>query len=223
LQRRFPEDNILPVPRGSRGADITHHVRRGGTDFGAILWEVKTAANWGRSWPAKLTKDQEDCGAAIAVIVSDRLPEGIDTFGQHGNIWVTSFTAAPDLALMLRELAIRSHRYEVAASNQAGSAEKVFNYVMTGSFGSRIDSLAAIATGMLQELSREKRTYELRWKRTETQIKALLHIRDEIGFDLIEAIGSEAQLPTAFNAEPLEAESEPLALTRIIEIPPQIP
>jgi hypothetical protein len=193
-------------------------VRRGGTEFGTILWEVKTAANWGgQAWLAKLSKDQEEAGAAIGIIVSDSLPDGIDTMGRHGNIWVASFTCSTDLALMLRELIINVHRYEVAASNKATSAEKVFNYLLTGEFGTRIDQLATIATDMLRDLSREKRAFEQRWKRTEGQITDLLKVRDAIGFDLIDAVGADVQLPSAFCARlPGEDDADFLVLPRVL-------
>jgi hypothetical protein len=201
LQRRFPQDDIVPVKRGVRGADIVQRVRRGGSDFGAILWEVKTAIKWGKDWPGKLSKDQEEAGAAVAVLVCDSLPDGIDTLGQHGSIWVATFGCAMDLALMLRMLVINAHRYEAAASNRATSAEKVFDYVLTGAFGSRVDQIATTAAKMMRELSREKREFELRWKRMEGQITELLQVRDAIGFDLIGVAGSNVELPPAFSAK----------------------
>jgi hypothetical protein len=208
LQRRFSEDGILSVKRGMRGADIVQRVRRGGTEFGSILWEVKTAAKWGKEWPGKLSKDQEEAGATVAVIVCDSLPDDIDTLGQHGSIWVATFGCAMDLALMLRMLVINAYRYEAAASHRATSAEKVFDYVLTGAFGARIDQIAVIATKMMRELSREKREFELRWKRMEGQINDLLQVRDAIGFDLIDVAGSDVELPPAFCAK-LPGDDEP--------------
>lgn len=225
LQRRFPGDDIIPVKRGKRGADIMQYVRQGGTEFGTILWEVKTATRWGTAWPSKLSKDQEEAGATFGVIVSDRLPDGIDTLGQHGDIWVALFASALDLALMLRELVITTHRYEVAASNRAGNAEKVYNYVITGGFGARVDQLATIATTMLRDLAREKRVFDLRWKRTEAQITGLLKVRDAIGFDLIDAIGADVHLPAAFRAElPSEDDADEFLMLRgAIDPPPELP
>jgi Uncharacterized protein conserved in bacteria (DUF2130) len=225
LQRRFPEDDILPVKRGVRGADIMQRVRRGGTEFGTILWEIKTATKWGKEWPGKLGKDQEEAGAAVAVIVCDSLPDGIDTLGQHGSIWVATFGCAMDLALMLRMLIVNTYRYEVAASNKATSAEKVFDYVLTGAFGARVDQIATMATKMMRELSREKREFEFRWKRMEGQITELLQVRDAIGFDLIDAVGSDVELPSAFCAKlPGEDEtSEFLLLPGLVDSPLELP
>ena len=154
-----------------------------------------------KEWPGKLSKDQEEAGATVAVLVCDSLPDGIDTLGQHGSIWVATFGCAMDVALMLRMLVINAHRYEAAASNRATSAEKVFDYGLTGAFGARVDQIATTATKMMRELSREKREFELRWKRMEGQITELLQVRDAIGFDLIGVAGSNVELPPAFCAK----------------------
>jgi len=58
LQHRFPGDLITPIRRGRPGADVIQVVRYGGSDCGAILWEVKRAAKWQAAWPAKLVADR---------------------------------------------------------------------------------------------------------------------------------------------------------------------
>jgi hypothetical protein len=84
-------------------------------------------------------------------------------------------------------------------------------------FGTRIDQLATIATDMLRDLSREKRAFEQRWKRTEGQITDLLKVRDAIGFDLIDAVGADVQLPSAFCARlPGEDDADFLVLPRVL-------
>ena len=42
LRREFPFDEIVPVPKGVHGGDVTQHVRDGnGETCGIILWESK--------------------------------------------------------------------------------------------------------------------------------------------------------------------------------------
>jgi hypothetical protein len=49
LARRFPQDAILPVAKGARGADIVHEVRdRVMRVCGTIVWETKNARHWQR-------------------------------------------------------------------------------------------------------------------------------------------------------------------------------
>ena len=205
LRRRFPEDQIIPVHRGQAGADVTQVVRHGQASCGAILWEVKRAANWGPGWPAKLIADQDAAHARIGVIVSESLPSDITAFGQVGKVWVSSFTNAADLALVLRALVVAAWRYEVTAVERTGNAEKVFNYVMTGNFSRRFEGLTSTVAAMLRDLDLDRRAQQQRWKRNEARILEILDIRDAIGDDLIDAIGAEADLPAGLRADLPEA------------------
>jgi hypothetical protein len=201
LQRRFPQDRIIPVHRGMAGADVTQVVRQGETDCGAILWEVKRAATWVPAWPAKLVADRTKARALIGVIVSESLPPGVGSFGQVGEVWVCGFGDAADLAGVLREMVLTAWRHQVAAAERTGNAEKVFNYVMTGDFSRRFVRLTTLAASLLQDLDQDKRALERRWKRTEVRVREILDIRDAIGDDLMEVIGADAELPAAFRAE----------------------
>jgi len=49
LARRFPQDAILPVAKGARGADLVHEVRdRTLRVCGTIVWEIKNTRHWQR-------------------------------------------------------------------------------------------------------------------------------------------------------------------------------
>ena len=49
LARRFPQDGILPVAKGARGADLVHEVRDGTLRVcGTIVWEIKNTRHWQR-------------------------------------------------------------------------------------------------------------------------------------------------------------------------------
>lgn len=201
LQRRFPGDEVVPVRRGQAGADVTQVVRSRGADCGTILWEVKRAANWQAGWPAKLASDRDKAGALIGVIVSESLPADVDSFGRVGDVWVCGFTDAVAVGGVLREMVITVWRHEIAAAERAGSAEKVYNYVMTGSFGRRFEALGRLALGLLRDLEQDKRALDQRWKRTERRIREILDVRDAIPADLIDAVGADVELPAPLRAE----------------------
>ncbi len=83
LRSKFPFDAIEPVPKGEFGGDVLHRVvGAGGQSGGTILWEFKRTKNWSDTWLAKLRDDQRTAKAEIAVIVSQALPKGVETFEQ---------------------------------------------------------------------------------------------------------------------------------------------
>ena len=81
LRDRFPRDLFEPVPKGEFGGDIIHRVfGRAGQRCGTILWESKRTKTWSDSWLSKLRADQRAAKADIALVVSNVLPKGIDSF-----------------------------------------------------------------------------------------------------------------------------------------------
>jgi len=77
LNSNFTSDNIKPVPKGIKGADVLQEViSPSGQYCGTILWESKRTKSWSDSWIEKLKDDQKDAKADTAVLVSITLPKG---------------------------------------------------------------------------------------------------------------------------------------------------
>jgi hypothetical protein len=109
LARRFPQDAIVPVAKGARGADLVHEVRdRTLRVCGTIVWEMKNTRHWQPAWIDKLKADQRAIGANLAVIVSTALPDSIVAFGRLDSVWAAGLRAWPALAVALREQRSRS-------------------------------------------------------------------------------------------------------------------
>src|SRR5512139_3590825 len=54
LATNFPADEIEPVPKGFKGADILQHVNSSiGQRCGTIVWESKRTKNWSEGWLEK--------------------------------------------------------------------------------------------------------------------------------------------------------------------------
>ena len=104
LRAKFPFDAIEPVPKGEYGGDVLHRVvGTSGQSSGTILWEFKRTKNWSDGWLTKLRDDQRSAKAEIAVIVSQTLPKGVETFELIEGVWVTHPRAALPVAVILRQ------------------------------------------------------------------------------------------------------------------------
>jgi len=69
LNMHFPHDEISPVPKGIRGADViqaVHNERM--VSCGSIIWETKNTKAWNSAWIDKLKDDQRAIGANLAPI-----------------------------------------------------------------------------------------------------------------------------------------------------------
>jgi hypothetical protein len=90
LRQKFPRDAFDPVPKGEFGGDLIQHVvGPTGQICGSILWEAKRTKNWSDGWLSKLREDQRAAKADVALIVSQALPKGLQTFDLIDGVWVT--------------------------------------------------------------------------------------------------------------------------------------
>ncbi len=130
LAGKFPHDRIEPVPKGEHGGDILHRVHSpAGISCGTILWESKRTKNWTDSWLPKLRDDQRAAKADVAVIISQTLPKGIDTFDHIDGIWVADPRCLLPIALLLRASLLEVAAARQSAQGQQSKAELVYQYL----------------------------------------------------------------------------------------------
>jgi len=177
LRAEFRDDDIEPVPKGVRGADITHVIRsRTGKDCGIILWEVKNTKNWTDSWIPKLKDDLRNAQAKVAVIISDVLPKHItQDIGHVDGIWI----CRPQLALVLGTL-LRNGLVEVARqrhlqNGMASKAESLYEFVISHEFIQQIEAMVETYQEMQAQIGKERAAFEKLWKQREAQTHRLLH------------------------------------------------
>jgi hypothetical protein len=175
LKSQFPTDEILPVPKGVEGADIAQKVRnKFGQTAGLILWETKRTKAWSNSWSSKLREDKRRMNASLAILVSDVLPDGIETFGIYENIWVASYQYALPLVNVLR---IGLFELAVAKSTTANKDEKLealFSYLANDGFRNRFEAQVESIIALRNDLESEQRSTIRMWKKREMQIKRLM-------------------------------------------------
>ncbi len=173
LARRFPQDAILPVAKGARGADLVHEVRdRALRVCGTIVWEIKNTRHWQPAWIDKLKADQRAIGANLAVLVSTALPDSVVEFGRLDGVWVTGLRAWP--ALALREQLIEVAFAHAAAEGKNEKMELLYHYLAGDQFRRRIEATVEAFTALQRGLDGERRAMERIWKEREKQIDRVL-------------------------------------------------
>ena len=130
LRVKFPFDSIEPVAKGEFGGDVLHRVvSTGGQPSGTILWESKRTKNWSDSWLTKLREDQRTAKAEIAVIVSQILPKGVESFDVVDGVWVTHPRAALPVATILRHTLLQVNMARQVSEGQQTKTEMVYQYL----------------------------------------------------------------------------------------------
>jgi len=175
LRSRFPTDEIEPVPKGIRGADILQRVHnRSGQLCGTIIWESKRTKAWSDGWIAKLKDDQREVKAEIAVIVSAALPDGVKTFTRREGVWVADFTLAAGLAEVLRSGLTQLALAKLSALGKGEKMEVVYNYLSGPHFRQRVEGIVEAFNTMKNDLDQEKRAITRSWAKREKQIERVI-------------------------------------------------
>ena len=178
LRRGFPLDVIEEVKKGARGGDIIQRVMsRSGQSAGVMLWESKRAGGWSREWPAKLKEDMRGCGAEIGILVSmgTAVPKDWNEgqqFGLHEDIWVTTWSAALQLAEVLRAGLLDVHKQRLISAGKGEKMEAVYDYLTSPQFAHKLKAVYGAFQKMREELESERSVTQQRWARREKQLQS---------------------------------------------------
>jgi hypothetical protein len=191
LKELFPTDSVEPVPKGVRGADVIQRVLdETGLDCGVILWESKRTKHWSKEWLPKLRDDLRAVGASRSVIVSERLPEHVQHFGQVDGVWVASWACIHPVALALREGLVAVAKGRRALEGQHGKMELVYDYLIGQEFYNRVSGIVEAFMTMSRELDVERQAYQRSWAKRQKQIERVLVNTSGLYGDLQGIIGS---------------------------------
>jgi hypothetical protein len=175
LRAKFLHDTIEPVPKGEHGGDALHRVNSPlGQSYGTILWESKRTKNWSDSWLAKLRDDQRTAKAEIAVIISQVLPKGIETFGLVEGVWVALPQAALPVAMALRYTIIEIATARQIADGQQTKAEMLYSYLTGARFRQRVQAIVEAFSNMKEDLDKERKVITRQWSKRDEQIERVM-------------------------------------------------
>ncbi len=176
LKTEFPRDEIAPVPKGVKGADVVQKVfDRSGRLCGQIVWESKKTKAWSNGWVQKLKDDQRAIKAELAVIVSIALPDDIKGFAFRDGVWICSVALAPALGSALRVILESVTREKTMSVGKNEKMEVLYTYLTGVEFRQRVEAIVEAFTSMGEGLQKEKLAYEKIWAEREKQIKKVIN------------------------------------------------
>lgn len=175
LKRFFPHDEIQPVPKGIRGADLIQIVCNPfGAECGAMLWETKNTKAWSSQWIPKLKDDMMETRAVMAVLVSVALPDEVSRFGMVDGVWVSDPLSAIPLATALRQHLITLDCERQASVGKNEKMEMLYQYMSGTEFKQRIEGIVEAFVAMQTQVNKERRAMEKQWKEREKQIERVI-------------------------------------------------
>ena len=175
LKSCFSHDNIEPVPKGIKGADVLHRVHSHSGHFcGTIVWETKRTKAWSDKWIAKLKEDQRRVKGEIAIILTTTLPKDVRSFAHINGVWVTDYSSMVGLATAIRMGLIEIANTKQAAVGKKGKMEVVYNYLSGSDFKQKVEAIADAFKDMKDDLEKEKKAFTKHWAKREKQLELVI-------------------------------------------------
>jgi hypothetical protein len=128
LKIEFPIDNIVEVPKGQNGADISHYVRdTSENDLGLIYIESKYAKKFSSNWIKKLKDDMKNKKADFGVLVTLDIPENFKQY-EEDDLFICGFHDYYLAVKFLRGRIIALARQNTLEANRS-SERLIYDYV----------------------------------------------------------------------------------------------
>lgn len=194
LKHHFPSDEIIPIGKGVKGADIIQKVKNQyGYECGIILWESKRHKRYDAKWIEKLKDDQRNEKANVAVLITQVLPENITTFGLECSVYVGSFNSVVGIALALRDQLFKIQMLRQSEVGKNQKMESLYNYLTSHEFSQRIAAILEAFEAMQKQIADERKAFEKQWALRSKLLKQVIKSTAGMHGDLKGLIG--ASLP----------------------------
>lgn len=175
LRVEFSHDEILPVPKGVKGADVIQKVLDSSERVcGQIVWESKKTKGWNEGWIQKLKDNQRVIKADLAVIASAVLPEDVKGFAFRDGIWICDIKLIIALATALRINLLNIARERAMSVGKNEKVEILYSYLTGVEFKQRVEAIIEAFLNMDEGLKKEKMAYEKIWSEREKQIQKII-------------------------------------------------
>jgi len=211
LARAFPNDIFERVKKGQSGADLLQTVRTtSGQPCGRILWESKRTKTWNDGWLGKLREDQRGVKSDLAALVSETLPDSVQSFDAIDGVWVSAISVTVPMAAALRHGLIETARARVAADGAGTKKDLVYTYLTGAEFKQRVRGMVEPIVEMRESLMKEKVLLTRQWSTREKQLERAMTNMAHLYGDLHGIVGNSLPAVEGLSFPALDCPSEPV-------------
>lgn len=176
LEREFRDDDIAPVEKGVRGADIRQTVKSPrGTSCGVMLWEIKRTKNWSEGWVQKFKDDVLASKADVPILITEAFPQNVSgPIAVYKKIYLAKPQSAIVLATLLRKGLLDVGYQKALAQHRDTASDALFTYVTGNEFAQQVEAMVQVYIDMKEQVDKERRAFEKQWKMREAYAQRLL-------------------------------------------------
>ena len=144
LQKMFPQDTIVPVKKGARGADCKQIINeKQNKNIGSIIYESKDTQNFSEDWVEKLFKDMTNDNIGFGIIVTEAMPKDFDgglVYRYEGRITICPMNknSLRILAQAMRENILRVNKLKQLNQSADSTKDDLWNLITSDSFSMKL-------------------------------------------------------------------------------------
>lgn len=172
LKYEFPIDNIVEVPKGQNGADISHFVKDSAeNDLGLIYIESKYAKKFSSNWVTKLKEDMKNAKADFGILVTSDVPDNFRQY-EEDDLFICGFHTYFLAVKFLRGRIIALARQNTLEANRS-SERLVYDYVTGKEFAQWMRSMIDFLKDQQDQLAIDRKQADKSFGTREAQIKKI--------------------------------------------------
>jgi hypothetical protein len=164
LESLFPEDEIVRISSGERGADVLQNVQTIAVgQAGSIYWESKRTKRFQPGWLQKLRQDQQEKKADIAALVSFELPDDVNEFNIIEGIVVLHPRVLEPVATLMRQYLLNIARQRLTLEQRETKIQQLYSYMTSNNFLQRVGAIVEAETRLAALNDKERKAHERVW------------------------------------------------------------
>jgi hypothetical protein len=142
LNKAFPTDNIDPVRRGVKGADIIHDIMVDAKRIGRIVHESKNVSNWNNNFITQAKRYQTQYETPHVLVVSRSFPQKKRGLCVLKSIPIVDPRMAVCLATIMHEGICEIGEVRATRVGRNDKANLLFDYILSDKFVTRFREIA---------------------------------------------------------------------------------
>ena len=163
LRRAFPTDQIEPVARGKKGADIIHEICVESKLIGRIVYESKNVANWQNGFIAQAKRYQTQYDTPNVLIVSNCFPQKKKGLCISKGIPIVDPHMAVHLITIIREGICEIALARETKVGRDGKAQQLYDYILSDKFVTRFREIAETVQPLRERQQKARDWHENEW------------------------------------------------------------
>lgn len=210
LQETFPQDSIIPIAVGARGADIIQEIKTmTGACIGKILYESKVVQRFDHNWLKKLKEDNSSIGAGARalVLVTKVMPKELESqkFGIIDDVFICNHSTAKELAILLRYSILKINQVMLTYKGKETKQQMLFEWLTSPDFKNIYERVLSQLDTLRSSHEAEKKKLIKLWSEREKMLEIAIGATVELfgnlqgitGGELAEIKSLEIDLPKA--------------------------